>query len=110
MGKNHAMTEPSHGPSMRAYFHLVRGAEMAIMWPPKLAVTTTGDQYYGTLPPVLTQPSHRPPPGPVIIYECLASPDAPLSRLRHPEESACAHRATPGRNRHRQGTDRTAPA
>ena len=53
------------------------------MWPPKLAVTTRRDQYNGTLPPVLARPSHRPPPGSVSVYECPASADAPLSRLRH---------------------------
>jgi hypothetical protein len=30
----------SHGPSVHASFRLGRGAEMAIMWPPKLAITT----------------------------------------------------------------------
>jgi hypothetical protein len=48
MGKHHAIAEPSPGPFASKDFHLTRGAGMAIIWPPKLVVTTSWDQLHGT--------------------------------------------------------------
>jgi hypothetical protein len=47
------MAEPPHGPFASKDFHLTRGAGMAIIWPPTVAVTPSGDQHHGTLPPLL---------------------------------------------------------
>src|SRR5919109_4989644 len=97
------MAEPSRGPSASEDFHLTRGKEMAIIWPPTLVVTARGDQRDGTSQPILTSPSHRPPRGPLVGHERPASAASPLSDLRHPGESPCAHSAAPRRNRHWQG-------